>query len=158
VNLELPPAMTAAVAFDEIGAATSSTAPDTPLVRFCRLLADAGALDQVTLALPGDRRCAEQLLALREAVPASVNDRVGLAQRTVDAAIEKVAADMVVPFAHFADMLQIYRDGFERRGLDYAIWGHASDGNLHPNVIPRSADDVRAGKDALLEFGREVVR
>jgi D-lactate dehydrogenase (cytochrome) len=65
---------------------------------------------------------------------------------------------MIVPFAHFADMLQIYREGFERRGLDYAIWGHISDGNVHPNVIPRSADDVRAGKDAILEFGREVVR
>ncbi len=158
VHLELPPAMTAAGAFEEIGAAISSDAPDTPLVRFCRLLADAGALDQATLAVPGDRRCAEQLLALREAVPAAVNDRVGLAQRTVDPAIEKVAADMIVPVACFADMLQIYRDGFERRALDYAIWGHVSDGNVHPNVIPRSADDVRAGKDAILEFGREVVR
>jgi D-lactate dehydrogenase (cytochrome) len=33
-----------------------------------------------------------------------------------------------------------------------------SDGNLHPNVIPRSADDVRAGKEAVLELGREVVQ
>jgi D-lactate dehydrogenase (cytochrome) len=158
VHLELPSATTAAGAFDEIGSVGAPGAPDTPLVRFCRLLADAGALDQVTMALPGDRRCAEQLLALREAVPAAVNDRVGLAQRTVDAAIEKVGADMIVPFEHFTDMLQIYREGFGRRGIDYAIWGHISDGNVHPNVIPRSARDVSEGKDAILEFGREVIR
>ena len=36
---------------------------------------------------------------------------------------------------------------FERRGLDYAIWGHVSDGNLHPNVVPRSLDG-RAAADA----------
>ena len=158
VQLELPPGTTAETAFEEIGAVTSSNPPDTSLVRVCRLLADAGALDQATLAVPGDRRCADRLLALREAVPAAVNERIGLAQRTLDATIEKIGADMIVPFAHFADMLQIYREGFERRGLDYAIWGHISDGNVHPNVIPRSADEVRAGKDAILEFGREVVR
>ena len=33
-----------------------------------------------------------------------------------------------------------------------------SDGNLHPNVIPRSLDDVTAGKAAILEFGREAIR
>ena len=38
------------------------------------------------------------------------------------------------------------------------MWGHLSDANLHPNVIPRSADDVRAGKEAILACGREVIR
>jgi D-lactate dehydrogenase (cytochrome) len=55
-------------------------------------------------------------------------------------------------------MMAIYREGFGRRGLDFAIWGHISDGNVHPNVIPRSYDDVAAGREAILEFGREVVR
>ena len=55
-------------------------------------------------------------------------------------------------------MLAIYRDGYARRGLDYAIWGHISDGNVHPNVIPRTHGDVVAGREAILEFGREAVR
>ena len=29
---------------------------------------------------------------------------------------------------------------------------------MHPNVIPRSHDDVVRGKEAILEFGREVAR
>ncbi len=133
-------------------------APDTPLVRLCRLLAQAGALDRAEIALPGDRRRQAQLFAVREAVPEAVNRRVGTAQRTVDARIGKTAADMIVPFPRFADSLRIFRDAFERRGLDYAVWGHASDGNVHPNVIPRSLQDVEAGREAILACGREVIR
>jgi D-lactate dehydrogenase (cytochrome) len=55
-------------------------------------------------------------------------------------------------------MMALYRSGYRARGLDFAIWGHASDGNVHPNAIPRSYEDVVAGKDAVLEFGRHVVR
>jgi D-lactate dehydrogenase (cytochrome) len=91
-------------------------------------------------------------------VPTAVNHRVGTAKRTIDARIEKTAADMIVPFEQFAAMMEVYRAGFEARGLEYAVWGHISDGNVHPNVIPRSYEDVVAGKEAILEFGREVVR
>jgi hypothetical protein len=65
---------------------------------------------------------------------------------------------MVVPFERFAEMMDAYRRGFASRGLDFAVWGHISDGNVHPNVIPRSYEDVVRGKDAILEFGREVAR
>jgi D-lactate dehydrogenase (cytochrome) len=91
-------------------------------------------------------------------VPAGVNQRVGVASATVDGRIAKTAADMVVPFERFEEMNAIYRQGFESRGLDYAIWGHISDGNVHPNVIPRSYDDVVKGREAILDFGREVAR
>jgi D-lactate dehydrogenase (cytochrome) len=63
-----------------------------------------------------------------------------------------------VPFESLGEMMQIYRAGYAARGLDFAIWGHISDGNLHPNVLPRSYDDVVAGKEAVLEFGREAAR
>ncbi len=158
VQLELRHEISPDEAYREIESALAADAPDTPLTRFCRLLDAHDALEATELALPGDRRRSAQLVAIREAVPAGVNRRVGDAKRTVDARIEKTAADMVVPFAHFGEMMEVYRRGFERRGLDYAIWGHISDGNVHPNVIPRSYADVRAGKEAILEFGREAAR
>jgi D-lactate dehydrogenase (cytochrome) len=158
VTLELPPQTTAAKAFDEIGAARAPHAPDTPLVRFCNALDDAGVLDAVEIAVPGDRARADQLLAVREAVPAAVNRRVGLAQQTIDPRIEKTAADMIVPFEALDGLLMRYDEGFRRRGLDAAVWGHVSDGNMHPNIIPRSYGDVESGKAAILEFGRDVIR
>lgn len=158
VQLELPAGETAATAFDEIAAALGPDAPDLPLVRFCRVLAQHGVLDHTEMAMPGDTRRSAQLLAFREAAPTGVNRRVGDAKRTVDARIDKTAGDMVVPFDRFNEMMQVYREGYTRRGLDYAIWGHVSDGNVHPNVIPKTYDDVLAGREAILEFGRDAAR
>jgi len=158
IMLELPPSTSSAQAFDEIGQAREPNAPDTPLVRFCRMLDEAGVLDDVEIAVPGDRARADQLLAFREAVPAAVNARVGRAKQSVDARIAKTAADMIVPFEHLAALLDFYDAEFGRRGLDLAVWGHISDGNLHPNVIPRSMDDVDSGRAAILACGREAIR
>src|SRR5206468_134082 len=157
VTLELPPGTTAAEAYDQIGCARE-TACDAPLTRLCRELETAGVLGDVQLAVPGDRGRMAQLLAIREAVPAAVNARVGRAKQTIDARIAKTAADMIVPFEQLSELLAIYDAEFESRGLDAAVWGHISDGNLHPNVIPRSMADVESGKEAILAFGREVQR
>ncbi len=158
VQLELPAGTTAESAYADIGSALEAGGTGTPLGRFCRLLDHAGLLETTELAMPGDRRRAEQLVAVREGVPAGVNQRVGTAKRDLDPRIEKTAADMIVPFDRFGEMSEIYRRGFAARGLDFAIWGHLSDGNVHPNVIPRSYDDVVRGKEAILAFGRDVAR
>jgi D-lactate dehydrogenase (cytochrome) len=91
-------------------------------------------------------------------VPAAVNQRVGRAKQSIDSRIEKTAADMVVPFDRLEELLTAYEIGFGARGLDFAIWGHVSDGNLHPNVIPRSLADVESGKAVIVELGREAIR
>jgi D-lactate dehydrogenase (cytochrome) len=158
VTLELPAGTSAADAFDQLGLAREPGAPDTAIVRFCAMLDAFGALDGVEIAVPGDRARHRQLCAVREAVPAAVNDRVARARRDADLRIEKTAADVIVPFARLPELLALYDDGFRRRALDAAVWGHISDGNVHPNVIPRSLEDVEAGKAAILEVGRETIR
>lgn len=158
ITLELPPDMTTERAFDEIGQAREASAPPTRLVRFCRALDAAGVLDAVEIAVPGDVARAAQLLALREAVPAAVNARIGRARHDIDGSIAKTAADMIVPFDRFPDLLALYAREFAARGLDAAVWGHISDGNLHPNVIPRSVAEMDSGREAILAFGREVIR
>jgi D-lactate dehydrogenase (cytochrome) len=158
ITLELPGDTRPEGAFAEIGRAREPDAPDTPIVRFCRALDRAHVLDDVEIAVPGDRRRAAQLHLLREAVPAAVNQRVGRAKETVDPRIEKTAADVIVPFDKFGELLALYDEEFDRRGLDRAVWGHVSDGNLHPNVIPRSFADVQSGREAIVAFGREAIR
>jgi D-lactate dehydrogenase (cytochrome) len=161
VALELPPNVTAEQAFEEIGHAReprSAGVRDTPIVRFCHALDEAGVIDAVEVAVPGDLARIAQLMALREEVPASVNRRIGRAKQDVDGRIEKTAGDMVVPFERLEELLACYERAFEQRGLDVAVWGHISDGNLHPNVIARSFADVEAGRAAILEAGREAIR
>lgn len=130
---------------------------DTTLETLASRLARAGVADDPIVALPHDDRGAERLFGLREAVPASVNALVGAAKARVHPEIQKTAADPVVPFDRLADSLRLYREAFTRRDLDCAIWGHFSDGNLHPNLIPRSLADVEAGRQAIHDIARGVI-
>jgi D-lactate dehydrogenase (cytochrome) len=155
---ELPPGTDREAAMDQLASADDADAPDGPLVRLVRLLGDVGAADSLEIALPGDRARADQLQALREGVPEAVNHRIGALQRSGHPGVHKTAADMVVPFASLGAMMERYREGFTRRGLDHALWGHVSDGNIHANVIPRTEDDVARGEEAFLGFGEEAVR
>ncbi len=157
VQLELPAGTTGEETYRQIANALEPGGDATPLGLFCRLLDKAGVLDNVEVAVPGDQARAQQFFDFRESAPEAVKQRVAAAKERVDPGIQKTAADMIVPFDRFGEMMAIYRRGYERRGLPYAIWGHVSDGNVHPNVIPRTLADVEAGQEAILEFGREVV-
>ena len=130
---------------------------DATLQCLARALNECGVEDDPYLAPPGDERGARRLFELREAVPSAINGLVAAAKATVDSDIQKTAGDLIVPVERLADSIALYRNSFERRGLDYAIWGHVSDGNLHPNVIPRSLQDVERGREAILEMARGVM-
>ena len=119
------------------------------------LAATGVALDPV-VALPGDETSAARLFELREAVPVSVNAAIAVTKRA-DPEIQKTAGDFIVPFDRLDESVALYRRACESRDLDYAIWGHVSDGNLHPNVIPRSRDEMERGREALLEMARAVI-
>jgi D-lactate dehydrogenase (cytochrome) len=130
---------------------------DAALERLGLLLAAHGVTDDPQVTAPDDDRAAARLFELREAVPAGVNAIVAAAKARVHEGIHKTAGDMIVPFERLADSIELYRRLFADRGLDCAIWGHVSDGNLHPNVIPGSLDDVERGHAAILEMARAVI-
>lgn len=157
VELELSGAAASADLWQQLETARDAAADDSPMRRFCAVLDRHGALDDAEIALPGNHARAAAFVELREAVPAGVNRRVALAQQQIDARIYKTAADMIVPFDRFAEMMRVCRQLFAERNLDLAVWGHVSDGNVHPNVMPRSADDVRMGQEAILALGDAVI-
>lgn len=155
IQLDLPNDLPGEEVYAQVGRALDPTSAMTPLIRMCRIVAAHGLLDRMEMALPAERARCERLFALREAVPTGVNQRIARV-KAVDSRIEKVAADMIVPFPAMAPMMAAYRDTFARHGLDGAVWGHISDGNVHPNVIPRSYEDVETGKAAIRDLGRLV--
>jgi len=130
---------------------------DTPLAQFELIVERNRLAIAPVIALPDEERTAARLFELREAVPAAVNARVGAAKAHINEGIQKTAGDFIVPAASIDRALALYRDAFERRGLQYAIWGHISDGNLHPNLLPRSLEDVEQGRDALREMAHGVM-
>jgi D-lactate dehydrogenase (cytochrome) len=130
---------------------------DASLAAFDELLQRNTITTDPVIVLPDDERTAARLFELREAIPAAVNACVGAAKAHVHPEIQKTAGDFVVPAAANGRALALYRRAFERRRLDYAIWGHMSDGNLHPNLIPHSLADVEQGREALREMARGVI-
>jgi D-lactate dehydrogenase (cytochrome) len=130
---------------------------DGPIARLLSILARHGVLDDLELAFPEDDSRRDALHEFREAVPKRVNEILA-GRRLDDPGARKVGGDLIVPFEHLADMLRLYEDGFASRGLDFAIWGHVSDGNLHPNALPRTTREARLAAEALLEFGDEAAR
>lgn len=156
IDLEMTPQLAATDLWPHIENALEKDAVDSPITRFCRLLNRHGALDAAEITLPGDRARAAAFAEVREAVPAGVNRRVALA-RQHHPEISKTAADMIVPYARFGEMMTVCRSLCAERDLDLAVWGHISDGNVHPNVIPHSVDDVRKGREAILALGEAVI-
>lgn len=125
--------------------------------RFVALLEQHQVSNDCLYAPPDDSRAASAMFALREAVPEGINARFARAKREVDAGITKVGADMIVPFDRLREAMHAYRAAFTDSGVDYAIWGHASDGNMHPNMLPRRIDDIASAKRAVMEMGRKII-
>jgi D-lactate dehydrogenase (cytochrome) len=130
---------------------------DDVLHEMSALLEACGVDADPQVALPEDERGAARLFELRESVPASLNARIALAKERVHPDLQKTAGDFVVPFDQLEASIALYHETFARYGLEHALWGHVSDGNMHPNVVPRSLDDVRQGKEALVEMAARVI-
>ena len=155
VEAELPDRLDRDGADAIVLAALEGEASRHPLAELVRLVDAHGAGEEFELVFPGDESRREALAAFREAAPRRVNEMLQ-ARRRDDPGISKVGGDLVVPPEALDGAFEVWRRGFESRGLEYAIWGHASDGNLHPNAIPRSVAETDAACDALLEFARDA--
>jgi D-lactate dehydrogenase (cytochrome) len=126
---------------------------DDGLIRLFRILRDHEVLDDLEFAFPEDERRHRALVELREAVPQRVGEHTA---RTPG--VGKLGGDFIVPFDRLREMMRIYTEGFERRGIEHAVWGHLGDGNLHPNPLPRDEEEGRRAVEAMLEFADEAVR
>ena len=124
---------------------------DDPLGEIVAVLDSFGVVDHTEIALPSQGRRQKQLAAVREAIPLSISDWLVRRKKT-HPEVHKVAGDMIVPFAHFGQMMDRYYDAFRRRQVDVAVFGHISDGNVHPNTLPLDADQLARAKEALLEL------
>src|SRR5439155_2486834 len=81
---------------------------------------------------------------------AAERDQLWQARRAVSAALgrlrpNKLGEDIVVPKSAIPDMVAAVREIAERYGLPIPVFGHAGDGNLHPNILfdLRDLEEVR---------------
>ncbi len=157
IEAELPAPCSTARAVDELESWIAGNPPPDPgalgdaLRSLFEVLDRHEVVDSLQVAFPDDPPRRDALVAFREAVPTRVNEILA-GRRQSDPGVRKVGGDLIVPFEAVPEMLAGYAAEFERRGLEFAIWGHLSDGNLHPNALARSAAEVASAERALLRF------
>ncbi|HYC00272.1 MAG TPA: FAD-binding oxidoreductase [Candidatus Limnocylindrales bacterium] len=156
IQAELPAGFDRARAYHELSESYAADI-DGPVVRLCRILERHGVLADAVPALPGEEDRRRALFALREAVPEGVNRRVREVQRSGAARVSKSGGDVIVPFERFEESLQRYRALLAEAGLDAAIWGHISDGNVHPNILARSDRDMDHARQTQLAIGEVAI-
>lgn len=148
---ELPEALPRERLERALGEAFEGGSSDPVVGPLFTILAEHEALDDLELALPDEPERQDAIRDLREAIPAQALDRLAYS-------VSKVGGDPIVPPERLAEALALYEEALARRRLDYAIWGHLSDGNLHPNALPRDDAEMRAAVEAQLEIGEIAMR
>lgn len=124
-------------------------APGDPVGELMAVLMEHELVDRTELALPSDTRRKRQLAEVREAIPLCVSDWLKERQKR-HPSVHKTAGDMIVPFDRFEEMLSAYYETMRGEGVDVAVFGHISDGNVHPNALPRDDAEMARAKRALL--------
>jgi D-lactate dehydrogenase (cytochrome) len=156
VQLELPPDWDRARAMDELASAADPRRTG-PVAAFCRVLEARGLLEHAVPALPGEEERRRALFALREAVPEGVNRRIREIALASGEPVAKAGGDVIVPFERFAESLRRYRAILDATGLDAVVWGHVSDGNVHPNLNARDAAGMATARAAQVAIGEVAI-
>ena len=126
-----------------------------PVGELMAVLMEHDLVERTEMALPTDTRRKRQLAEVREAIPLCVSDWLKERQKS-QPAVHKTAGDMIVPFERFEEMLGAYYDAMGAEGVDVVVFGHISDGNVHPNTLPRDEGEMRRAKRALLELAAKA--
>lgn len=156
VQLELPGRWDRARAMDELASA-GDAGRSGPVAAFCRSLETRGLLADAVPALPGEEDRRRALFALREAVPEGVNRRIRDIALAGGHGVAKAGGDVIVPFERFAESMARYRTILDGTGLDAVVWGHISDGNVHPNLIARDAAQMERARAAQVAIGEVAI-
>ena len=98
------------------------------------------------------------------ATSAADSNRLWQARRSVSAALgrlrpNKLGEDIVVPKSQIPTMIDRVRQIAETYGLPIPVFGHAGDGNLHPNILfdLRDPDEVRRVECAARDIFRAAI-
>jgi glycolate oxidase len=102
---------------------------------------------------------------IQVAASAAERDKLWQARRAVSAALgrlrpNKLGEDVVVPKSEIPAMIGAVREIAARDNLPIPVFGHAGDGNLHPNILfdLRNPDEVQRVELAARDIFRTAIR
>lgn len=122
--------------------------PDDVMMAWAELMEEKGSLEDWSAFTDRDR---EKLRLFRHSLPESVNE---LVRRR---GVGKMGMDLAVPDNRLEDIMEIYRKAAEDNGLEYVLFGHIGDNNLHMNFLPRDGEELEKVKGIYFETARKGI-
>lgn len=98
----------------------------------------------------------ETLKAFRHAVPEVVNLLIDQRKKRLPE-LTKLGTDMSVPDAALERVMRMYREGLSAAGLEHVIFGHIGDNHVHVNILPRTMEELTAGRTLYRHWAEQVV-
>jgi D-lactate dehydrogenase len=122
---------------------------------------DASDLPRAIDALAAAARGAG-LIALRTAADAHEAETLWAARRALSPALrtispDKINEDVVVPVSRLPELIAALRGIASRSSIPIVNFGHAGNGNIHVNLLPRDAAEHARAEMALPEIFRNVI-
>lgn len=102
------------------------------------------SLDDTWVAM--NEKEAEGFTELRHSIPESVNEIV---KRR---GFQKLSTDISVPPNGLGEMMDFYVHTLKNIKIDHIIFGHIGECHVHVNILPRSEEEFRKGKEACESF------
>lgn len=98
----------------------------------------------------------EKLHFFRHAVPEAVNLLIG-ERRKNNSSITKLGTDMAVPDNRISEVMELYKSGLEKSGLESVMFGHIGNNHIHVNILPNSIEEYNKGKELYLTWAGKVI-
>ena len=113
-----------------------------------------GSDPDITWAFCGKREI-EQARLFRHAAPEAVNQLIDKV-RLKDSRITKLGTDMALKKGDLSQLMEMYRADLKSSGLKAAIFGHAAEGHLHVNILPRDYQQFEQGKKLVEDWAKKI--
>lgn len=94
----------------------------------------------------------EKIRAFRHALPETVNEYI--AQNN----FRKLGTDVAVPHKEFDTFYQLCTSSVDEAGLHYVVYGHFGDSHMHLNMLPKTDEEWKKGKDLYQYICVEAVK
>jgi D-lactate dehydrogenase (cytochrome) len=98
----------------------------------------------------------QRIRDFRHALPETVNSVVA-SSREACPGVHKLGTDSAVPVEDLREFHGMITERFAGTGMDFLVFGHAGQGHLHANVLPRDAGEEAVGEQAVLDVSRWAV-
>lgn len=130
-------------------------AVEEEIFTLAEILVECGGDEEVTW-LAEQARDLERMKKFRHALPEAINLLIDERRKT-EPGLTKLGTDMAVPDDALDRIFELYVRDLAGSNLDYVMFGHIGNNHIHVNILPRTTEEYKRGRQLYQSWAAEVV-